>query len=622
MDTQNFTDDKSRLKFESLPEAIDGCELAELVYTSAPRLLKSQAGHLGIVAETRDFPSEVVRHLSRFWSYSLPQELNIPETQAAPRFVLYPVGGASQAISLTRVQSAGFDHTGRTNPIAHHYVADFKALEANGLGIAEVVCWASYAERLGPEKAFLSRWIGEPAYLEKRRIPRFKFALSPFTLIKEISNAFCIGREVMEEAVFATADALRGYRTNQRMVVVVIKPTDAASILHFIGAVLCILPRSKQLDVTAISHVWEINDAPAGYSLAFTYPRSPYLERIKQRLDSKKPVVIDLARVVPEIPQANSSYLSFVSHDREQWDSKVNLPIPRLFDQVDPACEREAATFEFKQALAEWDWNRTHEMLAALWSSRRSCKSQGLSGTGLDRLVHQAGVITITKLADASDWRTLFLVFHDEVLPRQLRLLARDVIEQHISVIAEVFPELVAAATLEQEGGRLTKLLASRAEVSVDRILSAADSRALSLPDANVTIGVSNWALLGNMVIRRAWNSISNALSAGQPPSQFFRRILDRLIPLAIVKGSNCDLAAPVTHDKLKDEPGLESVLVPAWRIVSYQIQGGSSPHGLCKQIVDDLVCCVDVGPSPDSCAEATLSEGVQGAQKPCESDS
>ena len=59
---------------------IKDTELEELIYTSAPSTLRSSTGHLGVVAQTKDFPCEIERQLGRFWSYAMPPELQ--QTQA------------------------------------------------------------------------------------------------------------------------------------------------------------------------------------------------------------------------------------------------------------------------------------------------------------------------------------------------------------------------------------------------------------------------------------------------------------------------------------------------------------------------------------------------------------
>lgn len=576
---------------------IKDTELEELIYTSAPSTLRSSTGHLGVVAQTKDFPYEIERQLARFWSYAMPSELQQTQAQSIPRYALVPVGGTSNAISLTRVQDAGVDHTGRTNLIAQHFVADMGSLLSHKAGVAELVAWA-----IGDSatKCFLDSWEGDPRFLNKQILPRIHEPKSPFAFLSENRGAWGLELPQLEEAVLSAVDALSEYRMKQKMVVVVLKPRDAFHVLFLLGAILSAIPKCKQPDVTAISHVWDLNDAPSGYSLAFTYPRSPYLERVKQRVDLKKPLILDLAMKLPDIPVSKSIYASWLRKDRGNWTSLGNPPIPQLFDSVDPECGLESETYSLKAAVKHFESEKTREVFTSLCVIGADGISSGLDEKNVQRLIHFLADELISTLVQNRSWEDLFAIFGEERLPVFVRLTARNRIEESILAIAMSNPGLVAKATLEREGYRLTKRLAIHDNVDLDGLLSKANNFASELPEPKARIAAANWTLFGTRVIRIAWSRLSNSLGSGFRPSQFYRRIVDSLIPLARVHEAHRESETKSTVSS-NDEEDLRLVLVHAWSSVSKRIRTGTEQNPVCKYVIDELLKDVAVSESLDS---------------------
>lgn len=605
---------------------LTGSELGELVYTSAPSNLSSSTGHLGVVAKTRDFSPEIERELKKFWAYTMPSELQQIHAQPIPRYALMPIENWTREISLTRVQDAGVDHTGRTNLIAQHFVANIDSLSEHRSGIADLITWALRGSPTDKTKRFLDRWEGEPRILEKQILPKDTPSASPFSFLSEGFAGSGLGAEQLEEALLSAVDTLTEYSVKQRMVVVVLKPKDALNVLYFLGAILSSLPKSKQIGVTAISHVWDLNDAPSGYSLAFTYPRSPFLERVKERTDLKKPLILDLAMKSPDIPASKSIYAGWLKKDRIRWNSLANPPIPQLFDAVDPKCKLESMTFSFKNAIHEWESEKSVEQFVSvciigqdgisggmneedvqqiiqfvaadtvdvitkskqwadlfeiLWDERvpvyvcldalaeivkhiatimankpdlvamgpsterlfsvcivgQKGILSGMNEMAIQQIIEIVGAETVNGIIQSTRWADLSAILWEKDFPDYIRPYVFAAIEKHIVDIAANNPDLVARATTEKEGFRLTKQLvklANHGGVVLDCLLSKTEEYASNLPLPNARIAATNWSLLGTWALKSAWTRLSSSLAKGLPPSQFYRRIVDRLIPIIV----------------------------------------------------------------------------------------
>ena len=404
-----------------LASATAGGEVEELIYTSSQKLLQPAASHLGVVAATENFSPEVQRQLGSLWSYDVPRELNLPESQQVPRFVLLPIQGQKNLTSLSRIQSAGFDHTGRTNPIAHHLVADCDSRAKDGLSVADLVVWASghYGDATGP--VFCERWVGEPEYLPRRALRGLDQQHSPFELLAAIPTGTGLDLEALKQGVLVAADVIREYRQQQRMVVCVIRPALAPYILGFVAAILSALPRRLQSGVSAISHVWEISDAPFGYALSFTYPRSPYLERVKTRVDAKKPAIIDLAARPCVIPLSTGEYVTYLERDHTHWTSRTNPPIPKLFDNIDPVMQQPAAVYKLKAALEDRRRNLTFAALREVALRARTCLRSDMPDTEVKSLASLVGRDSIQKFIAGTHWPELFETCSDPEIFRFVR---------------------------------------------------------------------------------------------------------------------------------------------------------------------------------------------------------
>ena len=135
----------------------------ELVYTSAPRGLRPGTSGYATVACTRGMPAAYVEALETLSGYK-------PVFAAGDaRAALNPVSFAHRRLTLggktvsvlSRVAFCGFDHTGRTNKLAHHLVLDRAEWVPGG------PAWL-----LRQPQVLLERWDGEPRHLDAEpRLP-------------------------------------------------------------------------------------------------------------------------------------------------------------------------------------------------------------------------------------------------------------------------------------------------------------------------------------------------------------------------------------------------------------------------------------------------------------------
>lgn len=558
----------------------------ELVYTSAPKLLNSTASHLGVVARSKAFPADVETAVSKQWAYSMPAALGLPESQTLPRFYLLPAGGNQRWTTLSRVQSAGFDHTGRTTPIAQHFAVDGEQLRACAGSVASLVGWASRHYVTESERIFCDRWDEEPKELAPRQLETGN-SPNPYSLLASIPPACGAALEDIRNACFATVETLLAYPTSQRMAVIVIRPSFAPYVLSFLGSVLAALPKALQSTVTATSHVWELSDAPAGYTLAFTYPRSPYFERIKERADSKKPVIIDLALKVPVIPPAASEYAAIVRADCDRWGEQHRASLPSLFDEIDPAAKHPAAVFAIKKLVDEWSGTQSYFAYDALVQGVRDAVRSGISQADSASLLDRIGLTSVEKSIAAADWNTIYETSVAATFPAVVRERAWDAIKSNFSQIVASSPELLAQRILGPTGDRVIAVLAEHDD-AVDVLLQQVEERARGLSSQESHALASRWAALGTQILGRIWRKMASDLAAGGTPSQFHRRVLDKLIPKATVP----DPVPTAADGSVSQQPplGLEALLRPAWSIVSRQVRAAVTPDPLCIIVLDRLM--------------------------------
>ncbi len=135
----------------------------ELVYTSAPKGLRQGSSGYCTVACTRGMPPNYVELLESLSGYkpvfAAGDAMAAKNPISCSHYRVY-VGGKGMSV-LSRICFAGFDHTGRTNKLAHHLLVDSEEQVAAGpFALA------------GDEGLFLSQWAGEPRQFDApKRLP-------------------------------------------------------------------------------------------------------------------------------------------------------------------------------------------------------------------------------------------------------------------------------------------------------------------------------------------------------------------------------------------------------------------------------------------------------------------
>jgi len=137
----------------------------EIVYTSAPRGLKSGSSGFCTVAATAGISKLAMMKLEGLSAYDFLYNLSDPSAHLNPASFAHTTVqiGARQHAALSRVGFAGSDYSGRANKIAHHFLLGSE--ERLPAGPAEMMAAMD-------EGVFCHEWKDEPAELPGRSLPR------------------------------------------------------------------------------------------------------------------------------------------------------------------------------------------------------------------------------------------------------------------------------------------------------------------------------------------------------------------------------------------------------------------------------------------------------------------
>ena len=247
----------------------------ELVYTSAERGLKPRSHGFCTVAMTRGMAAGLVERLeslSAYRSHFAPHDPEAAENPVNYSYYRFSIGGRTVPV-LSRVAFAGFDHTGRSNKIAHHV-----ALEPHELAL-EGPAWVARQDGF-----FIARWAGEPRLIggQKQVKPPGREAASAATW-----------REVVGDAGWAGAVAEHTLTRPGAPVVMVYRPeVGSETLLAMMDEALALVPPEKRWDVTYSTY---LTDMPAGTTCHWrcVLPRSAELQKVQR---NRAALVIDLTR--------------------------------------------------------------------------------------------------------------------------------------------------------------------------------------------------------------------------------------------------------------------------------------------------------------------------------------
>lgn len=248
-------------------------EIHELVYGSAAHLLEPGASDLGVIASTRDFPSDAARRLASHRGFT--------RDGRADGAVKYIVGVLGGRLEFTRIQM-GTDHTGRTIPFARHLL----------LPLTDGICWgdlvrsaAAYAK--DPRQA-TAGWI----------TPLPRLSLSPASQPP--------GNDIARVIAAAAETVMRYHETKRPVLLVHVPPAspdpEFDPFLPLVAAIGDVLPKSSLSSLVAATHAVDVDDRLAEASVLATYPGTSFHAEMTGRSGSRRPLVIDVARAAAEGP--------------------------------------------------------------------------------------------------------------------------------------------------------------------------------------------------------------------------------------------------------------------------------------------------------------------------------
>ena len=294
----------------------------EQIYTSAAELLEG-GGNLGVVAKTKGFPLELAPDLASLRSYTMLPSLPIDQPDKHPaRYVGGPKLGGT-LYSFSRIAFGGFDHTGRTTPLAHHLAMALSDIEREAIAPAEMLASAEpmFVRRYSPPP----RWIDPPREIDARNDDNSTVRLNE--LISKVAPSLIGLIPRIASTVFA-------FGTTRRPAVIVVDPAGNEDPLGLLKAVLSVLPASLQRSIAWATHVVEATDYVRDAAIVFTYAGTPFLEQCQFRRDGRAPIVFGTATAPFEstVP-ADNAWATIIGND---WPNDLGRAIDasRKWDEL------------------------------------------------------------------------------------------------------------------------------------------------------------------------------------------------------------------------------------------------------------------------------------------------
>lgn len=252
----------------------------EQVYTSAADLLDPGGGHLGVIAQTKGFPKACEAEFAGHRSYFLVSNAAAPPA----RYVFGLSNRSNKHFLLSRVSFGGVDHTGRTTPFAHHVALEIEAHESPKATIAQLI------RLVNP--LFYHEWQGPPRWIDPPREADLKSISCESSLSGHWAE---ILSDKVEAIVASMADVLVGFSATQRPLLICLPVAYANTAPSLIADILDLMPPSRQLACSGVTHVVEAADYLRDSHVIVTYPETPFLNQCRARHDPRRPVLFDLA---------------------------------------------------------------------------------------------------------------------------------------------------------------------------------------------------------------------------------------------------------------------------------------------------------------------------------------
>lgn len=159
--------------------------MEQLIYTSAPRLLDAGKSGFGTIARGRDIPRALVNYLERISTFDRAAGVD-----SLLYYTVFSAAGLRFHI-FSRVQDCGADYTGRTNHVAHHFIAEEGSAEYAALSAGTPA-----GTMLALQAQWCKRWDEAPRWLEPTPLPTTlpkgeKFAWTRMTDNQENAGWLC-----------------------------------------------------------------------------------------------------------------------------------------------------------------------------------------------------------------------------------------------------------------------------------------------------------------------------------------------------------------------------------------------------------------------------------------------
>ncbi|GEM_PF-2512385 len=435
------------------------------VYTSSSALLDKAHGDLGVVCETTGFPREIQADLDRLNAY---QPLNtISEASLEkhpPAYVLKTRGPQNCWYTISRTVFAGADHTGRTNPLAHHFVIDLNGSQKT----------ISLADQLHSLRAyFVSRWTDEPRRLDQpSEIPLVRRLGDGERFPSPVWRKFTSERSVTAILGFFAEHFTAVSTAAGRSVILVVPPTLGDEIRDLLSDLLAVLPPSNALEVSMRTHVLSPPGVSGQCRVMVTYPGTAYLGQEQRRQDDHRPIIMNL--VDGELPNSlckdyGVRIQATLNSGGTAGDLQKLVDLRSILGVVDDSDGTPFTDFELvQQRLASNSPLQDIHRTLLQWSSIGRAAPAGLKlmSSGLAKAI--AGHFNARKCN--SDWSVFTTLAFTNSVPQQSRKLATQAIDK---CLAKALPAILEHPLMaSQSGDKIKEWLRMRVDSRPEVITS------------------------------------------------------------------------------------------------------------------------------------------------------
>ncbi|MEO2031095.1 MAG: hypothetical protein ABGZ35_03315 [Planctomycetaceae bacterium] len=400
-------------------------QVFEQVYTSASALLDRAHGDLGIVCETVGFPREIQPDLDHLNSYQPIETLSGEFSEKhPPAYTIAARGPQGEFYVISRTVFAGADHTGRTNPLAHHMVVPTESAHS-------IAAPADLVHSL--RTFFMSRWDDEPRRWEQPRDVAIVNRLGsgqdfPSPAWRQLTSAPHVAAILGFFAEHVTSNAV----PSDVSVVFIIPPSLGDDACRLLTDLLAVLPASFASAVSARTHVVSPPGVAGQCRVMFTYPNTAFLAQARRRQDEHRPVIIDLVEGdPPDLPCTD--YGAQIKRILIEGGTGKNVQtLVNLRSEMGVLKDSTGTPFsDFKKLQQKLQSPRPLQNIDTVVPLLRNvARASASAETMLSGLLEKAIVKHFKARKGDSDWPAFTSLAFSGGVPRKSQQLARKYIEQ------------------------------------------------------------------------------------------------------------------------------------------------------------------------------------------------